>query len=75
MTHGKPSVSELRAGEAWIKVGLWGPGPRPQPLPGRREGRGRGGCSVTRDRYTAFPYRIDVADVPGSTARGAELSA
>ena len=25
MTHGKPSVSELRAGEAWIQVGLWGP--------------------------------------------------
>ena len=40
MAHGKPSVSELRAGEALIQVGLWGPGPRPRPLPGRREGRG-----------------------------------
>ena len=45
MAHGKPSVSELRAGEAWIQVGLWGPGPRPRPLPGEREGR---------DQYTAI---------------------
>ena len=40
MAHGKPSVSELRAGEALIQVGLWGPGPRPRPLPGGRAGRG-----------------------------------